>query len=158
MPDEKPQDTNADNTGNSPHQPGPDSQDWREQRREWREQGREWREQRREERRRDPYRGLFWGLLLIMLGIIFFAWQQGWTSGDQWWHYLLIGLGVIFIINGLVHYWSQNYRQFSYGQFVPGIVLLLVGLAFVVGFSQWWPIVLIGVGVAILLSFIFRKR
>ncbi len=149
MPDEKLQ-NNPNDTGNNANPPGHDYQDWREQRREWRDR-------RREERHRDPFRGLFWGLLLIMLGIIFFVWQQGWASGDNWWHYLLIGLGVIFLINGLVHFRSPGYRHFSYGQFIPGVVLLLVGLAFLVGFDQWWPIVLIGVGVVILLNFAFRR-
>jgi hypothetical protein len=152
MPDEKPQ-NNTGSTGNNTNPPEHDYHNYQD----WREQRREWREQRREERRRDPFRGLFWGLLLIMLGIIFLAWQQGWTRGDEWWHYVLIGLGVIFIINGLVHYWNPGYRHASYGQFIPGVVLLLVGLAFIVGFTMWWPLVLIGVGVVILISLAFRR-
>ena len=149
MANEKPENNDSNNNNSNPQ--GQDYRDWREQKREWRQQ-------RREERHRDPLRGLFWGLMLILIGIIFFANQQGWISGDRWWQFLLIGLGVIFIINGLVHYWNPAYRHFSYGQFIPGVVLLFVGIAFIFNFNEWWPFVLIGVGVVILFSLIFRRE
>ena len=144
MSDQKPE-----NNTNPENQPS-NNQDWREQRRQWRDE-------RRERRHQDPLRGLFWGLILILIGVLFFANQQGWIPPDRWWQFLLIGLGVIFIINGLAHFWSSTYRHSSYGQFIPGVVLLFVGIAFLYNFSQWWPIVLIGVGVAILLSLLFRR-
>jgi hypothetical protein len=148
MPEEKPE-------SNIPNQGSGQSRD---QERDLREQRREWRERRHEERHRDPLRGLFWGLLLVLIGLIFLANQQGWISEDRWWQFLLIGLGAIFIINGLAHYWNPAYRHFSFGQFIPGIVLLLVGIAFIFNFSEWWPLILIGVGVVILLTFVFRRR
>jgi uncharacterized membrane protein HdeD (DUF308 family) len=125
--------------------------------RDWREQRRERREERREKRARDPWRGLFWGLLLILVGVLFFVNQQG-TDWDVLWKYLLIGLGAIFIIDGIVHYWSTSSRDGHFGRFIPGIVLLFVGLAFLFNFSQWWPIILIAIGVIILISFVFRRR
>jgi hypothetical protein len=118
------------------------------------EQHREWKER----RDNDPLRGLFWGLLLIMLGLIFLAWQQNWLSDDNWWQYLLVGLGTVFIIDGLAHYWNPVYRNYGFGRFIPGIILICVGLAFIFNFSQWWPIILIAVGVILLLSFFFRRR
>jgi hypothetical protein len=121
----------------------------------WREPRRGWRDERRASR--GPWGGLFWGLLLIMIGLIFFAQQQGWLSDETWWHYLLIGLGVVFIIDGLVCYFKPEYRRASLGRFIPGIILVVVGVAFVYNFAQWWPIILIGVGAVILLSFLFRR-
>jgi hypothetical protein len=121
--------------------------------RDWREERREWRRERREARYRFPFRGLFGGLTLILLGTLFLLHQQGTISGGDWWQYLLIGLGGIFIINGLAHYWTPSYRWGSYGRFVAGIVLILIGTLFMLGFSQWWPLVLIVVGVALLLRF-----
>jgi hypothetical protein len=135
----------------TPNQPSPDNRDWRDQRREWREE-------RRRGRFHDPLRGLFWGLLLVMLGVIFFANQQGWIANDKWWEYLLIGLGAIFIIDGLAHYWNTFYRHHNFGRFIPGLILLFVGLAFVFNFSEWWPIILIAVGVVLLLSLFFPRR
>ncbi len=136
--------TNPDNQGSGP-------KDWREFRREQRQEM-------RERRSRDPLRGLFWGLVLIMIGILFFINLQQGISWDVLWKYLLIGLGAIFIIDGLAHYWSPAYHYGKFGRFIPGVVLLFVGLAFLFNFSQWWPIVLIAVGVIILLSLMFRRK
>ena len=47
--------------------------------------------------RRDPVSGLFFGLILVMVGIVFFLSTQGWISRDDWWKYFIIGLGVIFL-------------------------------------------------------------
>jgi cobalamin synthase len=141
MRDERPENTN--DTHTTPNPP-PDNRDWREQH--------------RERRLEDPLRGLFWGLLLVMLGLLFLANQQNWIADDTWWQYLLIGLGVVFLIDGLAHYWNPTYRGYGYSRFIPGIILLFVGLAFIFSFDQWWPIILIAVGVALLLSFFFRRR
>jgi hypothetical protein len=144
--DEKP-------TGNT----GPDSGEQHSEYHNWHEERRAWRNEMREKRWRQPWQGLFWGLLLVLLGILFLADQQGWLTGDEWWHYLLVGLGGVFIIDGLAHL-AAGHHPYSFGRFIPGIVLLFVGLAFILGFSAWWPVILIAVGAGILLSFIFRRQ
>jgi uncharacterized membrane protein HdeD (DUF308 family) len=133
-----------------PEKQGSEPKDWREQRREMRQEM-------RERRGRDPLRGLFWGLVLILVGVLFFINQQG-TEWDVLWKYLLIGLGGIFIVDGLAHFAIPEHRDGQLGRFIPGVILLFVGLAFLYNFSQWWPIILIAVGVIILLSFLFRRR
>ncbi len=141
-------DSNSENksqTGSNPRPEGPTYQDWREQRREWREKMREARHNR-------PFHGLFGGLVLILLGGLFLANQQGWISGNAWWQWLLIGLGVISIINGLVQYRAPEYHHSRRHKFVWGTVLIILGVIFLLGFSQWWPIVLIGAGIAIMLG------
>jgi hypothetical protein len=125
--------------------------------RDWREMRREWREGRREARRRFPFRGLFAGLTLVLLGVLFLLNQEGTITGDTWWQVLLIGLGVISIIDGMAHYHYPGYRWGSYGKFVCGGVLILIGVLFLVGFSQWWPLALIMAGVALLLRFFWRR-
>jgi hypothetical protein len=140
MRDERP--TNGNNATPSPESP----------------QNKDWREQRRERRHQDPLRSLFWGLMLILVGVIFLLNQWSETGWDTLWKYLLIGLGAIFIIDGLAHYWNPAYRYMGLGRFVPGIVLIFVGVAFLYNFTQWWPIVLIALGIIILFSFLFRRR
>ena len=121
-------------------------------------QHRDWREERRHQKEEDPLRGLFWVLVLILVGVLFFLNIQYGTGWDILWKYILIGLGIIFIIDGITHSFSPRYRNEGWGRFIPGIILLFVGLAFIFNFSQWWPIILIALGVAILLSFLFRRR
>jgi hypothetical protein len=132
---------------------GPDSGEaptgcsWKDERRSWRY----------EKRWNGHLHGFFWGLLLILLGVLFLASQQGWLTGDDWWHYLFVGLGGVFILDGLAHFFTGS-RHYSFGRFIPGIVLLLVGLAFILELSEWWPAILIGVGIVILLGAFFRRR
>jgi hypothetical protein len=133
---------------NNPNSQGPQREDWWEGRREWRH---DW-------GGRDPLRGLFPGLILILLGGLLFLVTRGTLSWGNWWQYFLIGLGGIFLLDGALHYLIPNSRHHGAGKFVPGIILMLVGAAFVIGFSEWWPLILVGVGVAILLGMLFRRR
>jgi hypothetical protein len=157
MKDERPENNPNPNPQPNPNPttsgegPKPDDSDWRDRRREWREE-------RRERRNRDPLRGLFWGLVLVLVGVLLFINVRSGVGWDELWKYLLIGLGAIFIIDGLAHYWNPSYHYSSFGRFIPGIVLIFVGIAFLFNLTQWWPIVLIAVGVAILISILFRRR
>jgi hypothetical protein len=129
--------------------PEPTYRDWREERRAWR---REW----REHRHGFPCYGLFWGLGLLLLGIMVLLNQTGVVTGDTWWQSLLIGLGAISIVNGLVHYANPAYRWGAYSKFVLGIILILIGALLMVGFAHWWPVVLIVGGITLLARFFWR--
>jgi hypothetical protein len=114
--------------------------------------------ERRERRDHDPLRGLFWGLLLILGGIIWLAVNQDWiVPNDNWWQYFLIGLGAIFIIDSVAHYLSTAHRWRLGGRMVAGVVLVVVGLASIYGWGAWWPLILIAAGVAVLFGFLFRR-
>jgi hypothetical protein len=100
--------------------------------------------------------GLFWGLLLILIGALFYANNMGWLTGE-WWQYFLVGLGGILIIDAAVRFFTKTFRWGIYGRFIAGIILIFLGLAFLFGWSQWWPLVLIAVGLAILVGAIVRR-
>ncbi len=119
------------------------------------EGGRPWRH---EWHRRDPFRGLFPGLVLVLLGVLLFLTTRGTLDWGTWWQYFLIGLGGIFFLDGALHYLHPATRYRGAGKFIPGIILVLVGAAFLIGFSEWWPLILVGIGMAILLGMLFRKR
>jgi uncharacterized membrane protein HdeD (DUF308 family) len=125
---------------------------------DWREERRAWRREMKEHRHQFPFRGLFWGLVLVLLGTLFLLNQTGAITGDAWWQSLLVGLGAIMIINGITHYYSPGYRWGSYGKFLAGIVLIIVGALFLIGVSEWWSVVLIVAGIAFLLRFIWRRQ
>jgi hypothetical protein len=131
--------------GTNPGASGPGYHDWRQQR--W-----EWRMKMREERRSRPFHGLTGGLILILLGGLFLANTQGWISFGEWWQWLLVGLGVISIVSGVVRYHEPEYHHSRRHKFVWGAVLIATGIIFMAGVSQWWPLVLIGAGVAVLLG------
>jgi PAS domain S-box-containing protein len=107
---------------------------------------------RREKKPQDPLRGLFWGLLLVLMGFLFFAQGREWITGVTWWQALVIGFGSIFILDAFFHYLHPTSRSFALGRLVPGIFLLSIGLAFLFGFSTWWPLALVATGIALFIS------
>jgi hypothetical protein len=123
----------------------------------WREQRRAWREERRAAHHCYPYRGLFLGLTLVLLGGLFLVNQAGWITGGTWWQTLLIGLGVISIIDGLVFNRVTGNRWGFYGKFLAGAVLISTGTLFILGLSQWWPLILIFAGLALLIRSFWRN-
>jgi len=109
-------------------------------------------EERRLKRQRNPYRGLFWGLLLILLGILFFIEERGWLGETEWWEALVIGLGTILIIESFIFFRNPVTRSYTVGRLIPGAIILFIGLAFLFGFNSWWPLALVGTGSALFFS------
>jgi PAS domain S-box-containing protein len=110
------------------------------------------REERRLRKQRDPMRGLFWGMFLVLLGSLFFASGRGWISSETWWEALIIGLGAILILESIVRYLNPDSRSYAFGRLVPGAILLFFGLAFALNIGTWWPLALVGVGIALFLN------
>lgn len=111
----------------------------------------------REERRNWPLHGLFPGLILILLGTLFLLDQTGAIYGDTWWQAFLIGLGGIFIVSAIAKAYYNHFRQGGYGNIIAGIVLIMIGTFFMIGISEWWPIILIVIGGLILTRFFWRR-
>jgi PAS domain S-box-containing protein len=103
-------------------------------------------------------RYLFWGLFLILWGILIFALKQDWLTADNLWKAFLIGLGGIFIIRALVYYFTPANRPHLVGSLIPGIILLFVGLWLLFGLSSWWPAVLVVAGVSVIFISWFLQR
>lgn len=125
---------------------------------DWREARLAWRREIREQRYRFPFHGLIWGLGLVLAGVLFLLNQTGTLTGDTWWQSLLIGLGVISILNGIIRFNNPEFHWSFYSKIVCGVVLILVGSLLMAGFSQWWPVVLIVAGVLFLLRFTWRRQ
>ena len=100
------------------------------------------------------------GLILILLGILFYMSQAGIApiTWGNFWEYFLIGLGAILIVQGLVRY-AERGHLFP-GNFIGGFVLLVIGLAFVSSNSlSLWPLILVVLGIgAIVSAFVGRAR
>jgi len=109
----------------------------------------------RQEWRRERGSRVMPGLILILLGALFLVFTMGWISWIEWWKYLLVGLGVIFLIDSAVRY-AQKARG-VFGRLVTGIVLMSIGVAFITGIGNWWPIILVVVGVIVIVSRLVRR-
>ncbi|MBM2825460.1 MAG: rane protein of unknown function [Dehalococcoidales bacterium] len=102
--------------------------------------------------------GLYAGLILVMLGVVFFLSSQGLIGRGDWWKYFIIGLGSLFLIEVLVRYIQPAYRRLKFGKLVAGLILISIGFASLTGIGNWWPLILIAIGLAMLVNALFRRR
>ncbi len=114
-----------------------------------------------EKREGDKLGAFVGGAVLILLGVMFYLVQIGtygltWTN---WWWYFLFGLGCILIAYAALRAAVTTYRATAAGPLIGGVILCLVGLAGVINIRNWWPLILIGVGIAIIIgSFVAISR
>jgi len=97
------------------------------------------------------------GLILILLGVLFLLTEMDRISWADWWAYFLVGLGGIFLLEALLRAGSAEGRRGLGGRLVAGLILAIIGGAHLIGFEEWWPLVLIAVGIVVLVSAFFRK-
>ena len=94
-------------------------------------------------------------LLLANLGIL------SWRIGDnriEPWSIVLIGAGVILLIEVLIRLIMPAYRRAVGGTLFFAALLLAFGLEDFVGWDIMWPLLLIALGVFVLLRGVFRGR
>jgi len=97
--------------------------------------------------RRGSEKRLYFGIILIVLGVILLSYQLGMLSEKlvnflTQWPMLFVGVGTISLIGG-------NRKG--------GIILIIIGVFFLICKDNWavyWPLILIAVGITIL----FRQR
>ena len=88
-----------------------------------------------------------WGLLLVLVGGLVLADSRSWLDGGEGWLYFTIGLGAIFIIGFLTHFFGNSSDRWGeFGGLIAGVSLIYVGAAFLYGFGDWWPLALVFAG------------
>lgn len=99
------------------------------------------------------------GLVLILLGILLYYATVGTTAitYGNFWQYLIVGVGVILIIQGIIRYGE---RGASYmGSIIGGAVMVVIGLAFISSANvNLWPLILVVLGVAAIVSAFSGRR
>ncbi len=111
--------------------------------------------------RRDPVSGLIFGLIVIWLGLILFtAFGAGHRMipgaskeylEENFWGYFLLGVGVIFILEILIRSALPEYRRPIFGRLLAGVALIFIGGGGILGIEQWWPLIIVAVGVLIVI-------
>jgi hypothetical protein len=103
--------------------------------------------------------GLGWGVFFILIGSLIFAGNRGWLTEGEGWLYFIIGLGGIGIIGFLARcLTSRTNRWGAVGGLVTGICLVYIGTTFLYGYGDWWPLVFIPVGIALLVKAVRGRR
>jgi hypothetical protein len=108
--------------------------------------------------RRNPARLVLLACILIWGGIVGLL-----TAGNvvtapwwDWWAVFLAGTGAILLIKAAYRLMPEHRRPVG-GTVVAGIVLLAIGIGDIVGWSYFWPALLIILGL-IFIAWIFLRR
>jgi hypothetical protein len=122
---------------------------------------REHAEKQEKEQPRDPLSSIMWALFLIIAGLVLLAQSLGWVTWDQFgglWNLFFIGIGLLLLLEAALRLILPAYRRPILGQVIGGVILLAIGFSGMTGFELTGPIILIGIGLAILLGGLFRGR
>ena len=109
---------------------------------------------------RDPLNAATWALILIWAGISFLLGNLGlWNRLEplEAWDIVLIGAGLLLLIQVAVRLLIPEYRQPVMGTSILAVVLLGLGLGDIVGWGALWPVILIVIGVGILARGLLNK-
>jgi hypothetical protein len=109
-------------------------------------------------RHRDRISAVLGGVIIILVGILLFLANRGILSWDTWWQYLILGIGIILLIDSVIRYPQEGSAGFRFGRLIAGIVLIGVGAAFLLGAVAWWPLIIIVVGVVVVVVALLRPR
>jgi len=100
--------------------------------------------------RRDPLSAIFFGLLILVVGLFLLLAAMNVIAWGEWWAFLLLGIGAVLIIEALVRYAMPAYRRPIFARMFIGLILLCIGAANIANLETWWPVAVIVVGLAIL--------
>jgi uncharacterized membrane protein YkgB len=127
-----------------------------------------------EKYRRDPISAIIWALILIYAGVILLAYNLGYlntwltniaaatnlafVADLQVWSVILLGAGILLLIDVLIRLLIPEYRRGVGGTIVFAFILIAVALGDQIGWTVVLPLILIGAGLAIIVRGLFRSR
>ena len=118
-----------------------------------------------EKYRRDPLGSIIWACILIWAGLVFLASNLGWLKfraipglpeafSSEPWSLILIGAGVIVLIEIAIRLLVPDYRRPIIGSLFLAIILIGIGLGNLFNWNITGALILIALGLMI----IFRER
>lgn len=128
-----------------------------------------------EKSRRDPLSAIIWAVILVWAGLVFLASNLGWldklirrtsdipgmsflTRLAGAWPIVLMGVGVILLVEVLVRQVVPTYRGPVTGTIIFAVILIAIGLGELVNWNLLWPVLLIALGLSVLLRGLNRPR
>ena len=108
--------------------------------------------------REDPLAKLFSGVIVVWLGISLLLMEQNFFRYGEWWAYFLLGLGIIFFAEVIFRMTRDGHKKISIGKIIAGAVLMAIGASNIYHLEDWWPVILIAVGVIIIILNLQQKQ
>ena len=105
---------------------------------------------------KDPTNIVLVGFILIVLGLTLYLALTKIILWEKWWTYFLIGLGVAFILTAILKIVVVANHAQALGYMIGGIIILFVGVQTMIGVKEWWPLILVAIGIAIVIHGLTR--
>ena len=100
---------------------------------------------------------LMGGLILVWLGVAFLLRQLGYITGTNFGWFFLMGVGCILFVRGLIAMTQPSGWRGSNGYIIGGLILAIIGFAGYYDWTTWWPYVIIGLGLIIIINAIISR-
>ncbi|MFW6129339.1 MAG: hypothetical protein ACOC6P_03730 [Candidatus Aminicenantaceae bacterium] len=111
----------------------------------------------RKKNKNDPISRISSGLSLILLGVLFLLMTLDSITWKDWLFYTLIGLGSIMVLEVILRELMPGYYVFRIGKLIIGIIFIIIGSTSIYKITHWWPLIIIGIGIVVLLSSLKKK-
>jgi hypothetical protein len=98
----------------------------------------------------DRYGPIIGGLIVTWLGILLLLSNQNIIRSGDFGGYFLMGIGIILVVRGILAIQDTGSLDQGYGYLIGGGVLAVIGIGIIVDLQEWWAIILIGLGLAII--------
>ncbi len=124
---------------------------------------------------RDPLGSIIWALILIWVGVVFLLTNLGLLDDllhitvlipglgilDKFigaWPIILLGMGVILLIEVLIRLLVPAYRRPVTGTLILAVIFIGLGLGDLINWNLLWPIILIALGLSFLMRGLLRPK
>lgn len=107
----------------------------------------------------DTLSGIIWGAVLVVAGLIFLTFTLNLFPGPpvNAWGVVFLAGGALFLLEAVIRLTVPAYRRPVTGTLIFAFILLAIGVGFLFGFQNIWPLIIIGIGVIILVGQFLRR-
>jgi hypothetical protein len=98
------------------------------------------------------------GLILLWLGVSYLLRQNNYISRGNWWSVFTVGVGLLLVARGILFYTQKSNWQAASGMIAGGLILALISIASYMGVSDWWPFIIILIGVFVIIGALMGRK
>ncbi len=92
------------------------------------------------------------GAILILMGITIYIALEEQIAWREMWGYFVFGVGCILLVLAILRYATTSLRGSAIAPLVIGVILCALGIGGVLEVREWWPYILMAVGVIIIVA------
>lgn len=104
------------------------------------------------------FAGVIPGIVLIILAVLFFLYNNLDILKGDWWQYFLVLLLVVFLIEYWVVYMSPVKGRSRLKMGFVGLLLIAIGILFLFVLYIWLPLILLMAGLILIAVFVINKK